>query len=173
MEFTRTELYYLINHRTGVLWLAYADLSEANLEYCPLSGAILVGATLEAANLQHVDLQNANLYGAILIKANLRQANLAGANLQGVDLLDAHLGGAKLTGVQIQDRQFLRAKYWIGATMPDGSHYDGRYRLKGDLVAADVDRADRSDPAAMAAMYKVPLEEYQKGQLWADQNLKD
>lgn len=55
--------------------------------------------------------------------------------------------------------------------MPDGTRYDGRYRLAGDLEVAKVDKHDIDDPAAMAQFYKVSLEDYLQGQKWAEENL--
>jgi hypothetical protein len=64
MEFTKKELYMLLNQSTKSLWLAGADLSGAWLR-----GADLSGANLSEANLVGADLSFANLTGADLVGA--------------------------------------------------------------------------------------------------------
>jgi uncharacterized protein YjbI with pentapeptide repeats len=79
-----------------------ADLREANLSYANLSQADLRGADLREANLsdanlQGTNLQGANLQGATLNNARLIRTNLQGANLQNARLREAHLSDTDFT----------------------------------------------------------------------------
>jgi hypothetical protein len=105
MEFTRVELYTLINMRPvdRRLWLSGADLSGADLSKADLSGA--------------------NLNEAILNEAELRWTRLRGAGLTGADLSEANLTGAKMTAEQLAQARTVQ-----GATMPDGAEYPGKIR---------------------------------------------
>jgi hypothetical protein len=147
--------------------LQRARLNEANLRRADLRGADLRGAGLFRANLE----------GARLFKADLRGVHLVGANLQGAylgqaDLQGAHLAGANLHGVhQLSSRQLAQVNRLKGATMPDGSRYDGRFILVGDIKQAAKNDVDPDDPAAMAEWYCVPTEVYWAGQAWAHKNL--
>jgi len=139
----------------------------ADLRGADLRGANLRGVDLRMANLQKADLSGADLQGARLNRANLRITDLSGANLQGVDLFNTDLELAN----NLSDEQLAQARRLRAATMLDGSHYDGRFNLPGDLRDADVFHVDTNDPAAMASFYDVSLEEYQRGQEWADKHL--
>jgi uncharacterized protein YjbI with pentapeptide repeats len=88
MEFTRYELYNLIN-RPGPLWLVRADLQHADLRAANLKGAKLILADLKYADLSDADLSGADLSGADLRWANLDWADLSKANLNGTLLIDA------------------------------------------------------------------------------------
>jgi uncharacterized protein YjbI with pentapeptide repeats len=61
MEFTRKELYFLLNSPKP-LWLVGADLSKAVLNRADLSGATLFGTSLAGAKL----LDEASLRGAVM-----------------------------------------------------------------------------------------------------------
>jgi hypothetical protein len=61
-----------------------------------------------------------------------------------------------------------------GSIMPDGSQYDGRFNLVGDIQFArflDLE-LDVNDPAQMAEFYDVTADQYQRGQAWAHEFLK-
>ena len=55
--------------------------------------------------------------------------------------------------------------------MPDGTRYDRRFRLKGDLELDQVLGVDIEDEDQMARRYGVDIEIYRAGQEWAQQNL--
>jgi hypothetical protein len=55
--------------------------------------------------------------------------------------------------------------------MPDGSRYNGRFNLQGDLKTAYREQVNVTDPAAVAAFLGTSLEDYQRGQAWAQENL--
>jgi len=48
--------------------------------------------------------------------------------------------------------------------MPDGSAYNGRFNLAGDIDLARWGKVDPGDPAAMAYFLGVSLERYLRGQ---------
>ena len=83
MEFTRTELYTLLNLHPSdrPLWLIEVDLSGANL----------TGANLSEANLSGADLRGARLYRADLERADLGGAKLGGAYMEGANLTKARM----------------------------------------------------------------------------------
>ena len=64
--------------------VAGANLPNAILARCNLSGADLSGASMARANLSDANLIDANLSEVNLFGANLSGANLSGANLTGV-----------------------------------------------------------------------------------------
>jgi hypothetical protein len=68
-------------------------------------------------------------------------------------------------------RILIMAKSLSGATMLDGSRYAGRFQLSGDIARAKLHKINLQDPEAMAKFYGVSLEEYQRDQEWAQENL--
>lgn len=135
-------------------WLYDGTLKRVNLTHAHLQNADLQEADLEKsklnmADLRWADLRNANLKGACLAKANLYRANLDGANLQNAVMIGTNLQGAyNLVVAQLNQVRCLQ-----NATMPDGSHYDGRFSLPGDLQNAKGRRIDINDSAAMEKFY--------------------
>lgn len=123
----------------------------------------LTDGTLKGANLQRANLRN-----AFLEKADLRGIFLYEADLQGAFLQRSNLEGAR----KLEDDQLAQVKYFRGAVMPDGSSYDGRFNLAGDLKwAHKSEKIAPDDHEAMANFYGVSLEEYLRGQAWAQENL--
>jgi hypothetical protein len=123
-------------------------------------------------------LTDGTLRGANLLRANLRKAYLEKADLQDVlfykaDLQGAYLQWSNLTGARyLEEYQLVQVKYIRGATMPDGSCYNGRFNLVGDLAwAHHVLKVDSENHQAMADFYGVPLEDYLQGQTWAREHL--
>ncbi|MBN1666136.1 MAG: hypothetical protein JW862_03585 [Anaerolineales bacterium] len=53
-----------------------------------------------------------------------------------------------------------------GATIPDGSRYDGRFNLAGDLANARSANLDPNNPVKTADFYGVALSEYLVDQDW-------
>jgi hypothetical protein len=47
--------------------------------------------------------------------------------------------------------------------MPDGKHYNGRFKLSGDIETARREQADPDDPSSMAGYYGISLEDYKSG----------
>jgi hypothetical protein len=113
------------------------------------------------------------LYDGSLQGANLDGANLAGADLTGADLGRVWFMGANLEGVRgLSDEQLVLVDTLRGAKMPDGQRYDGRYRLWADMQMVAAHGVNSDDPAQMANYYGVSVEDYQRGQEWADANLE-
>jgi hypothetical protein len=173
------------------VYLPLANLQEAQLRRADLQKVRLWEANLQKARLMTANLQGAGLTGAKLQRAYPMEANLRGAHLGGTNLLGANLwrasleeakGRANLQGAYLVEANLLRAQeltdeqlvtaYGLrGATMPDDSHYDGRFNLQGDIKDAKRDKVNPNDPEAMAHFYGVPLEVYFAGQEWARENL--
>jgi Pentapeptide repeats (8 copies) len=135
-------------------------LCHAHLERADLCKASLVEVDLHQAHLQNADLSLANLTGAKLTRANLEGANLSAATLGGADLFKADLRDAHNVSLD----QLSEAKRLCFATMPDGTPYDGRFNLPGDIELARWGKVDVADPAAMAYFLGVALETYLHGQ---------
>jgi uncharacterized protein YjbI with pentapeptide repeats len=140
------------------------SLCNVHMEAANLSEASLRKADFHQARLQSSDLSGADLSESKLTRARLMGANLAGANLGGADMYKVNLTGARnLTAAQLR-----RAKRLFGAILPDGSTYDGRYQLNGDLEFAGWGQVDVNDAEAMAKFFGVSLEVYLEGQRTAD-----
>ena len=124
-------------------------------------------------------LQNGALRGASLAWSNLKDANIRRADLREIDFTGVliegtHLQKSILDGSKgLGPEQFVQLRYLVGAILPDGTRYDGRYRLPVELdwVRRETD-IDIEDPQQMAAFYIVPLDIYLAGQQWADENLE-
>jgi hypothetical protein len=145
-----------------------ARLWSADLQRTRLNDASLRGASLFSASLQGASLKNADLQGADLRRADLQRAVLSEANLRGAQLWYANLREADVTDVQLVQADCLR-----GATMPDGSHYDGRFNLARDVGWARGEHIGSDDSESMAMFYGVSPEEYHLGQAWAVKHLQE
>jgi hypothetical protein len=105
-------------------------------------------------------------------------------------LEQAILIGANLKGSTVTDEQLSLAYILTYTVMPDGSFYDGKFNLVGDLRGALQSNIDIRSPRAMAnyysitaevsadpitqarmEYYKVSTDEYLSGQQWAKENL--
>jgi len=140
--------------------LSGVALCRAELEGADLMKARLDGVDFHQANLEGADLRMCNLRVAKLVRANLQGANISEADLTRVDLYKADMRGARnLTGEQLS-----KATRLMGARMPDGSYYDGRFNLPGDLALAIWGKVEIDDPEAMAKFYGVSVEVYLEGQ---------
>jgi hypothetical protein len=144
-------------------------LKDGSLHGVDLDGVDLQGVNLGGADLKRARLKGANLRGAALHWTDLGGADLSGVSLAGANLLWANLRDARgVTDGQLSGAYILRR-----ATLPDGSHYDGRYNLRGDLDDARLDRVRPDDAEGLARWYDVPLEAYRRGQVWARDNLPE
>jgi hypothetical protein len=142
--------------------------SQVNEEAIRASEELRAQGWLTDGSLQGADLSRANLENAYLEGVNLTDASLYKANLKGAHIQRSNLKGARGT----KGEQFAQVGNLRGTTMPDGNRYDGRYNLARDIAwAGHTDGVDTSDPAAMADWYGVSLEDYQRGQEWARENL--
>jgi CheY-like chemotaxis protein len=95
-----------------------------------------------------------------LVRATLKGANLSKANITGADLFKTNLVDA----IGLTQAQLRSAKRLIGATLPDGKLYDGRYNLEGDKQFLAWSHIDSNNAAEMAKMLGIPEEEYVQGQ---------
>lgn len=146
-------------------WLGDGSLDGVPLCDCHLEGADLLKASLRKvdlhrAHMQQADLSMADLTGAKLSRTNMQGVNFSQAILKDVDLYKSNLSGAR----NLTSEQLAQARRLFGATMPDGSVYDGRFNLPGDLDFAHWGRVDVNDPEAMARFFGVPLDRYLEGQ---------
>ncbi|QPC83973.1 pentapeptide repeat-containing protein [Phototrophicus methaneseepsis] len=121
---------------------------------------------LEDGLLAARELRGSNWHSANLYKADLEECDLTNAVLKKADFVYANLKGAK-----VAEQQLMHTETMYGATMPDGSRYDGRYNLPGDAAFAKRSEVDTGSPEDMARWYGVSLERYLKGQQWAKQHL--
>src|SRR5512146_2144038 len=102
-----------------------------------LRGTALCQAQMGNADLMGADLRNIDFHQANLEFADLRKAQLNGAKLNRASLFRANFDQADLRGAQnLTDQQLARANQLLGAIMPDGTTYDGRFNLPGDLARA-------------------------------------
>ena len=131
-------------------------LCQAQMGNADLMGADLRNVDFHQANLEFADLRKARLNGAKLNRASLYRANFDQADLTYADLYKANLRGAQ----NLTAQQLAAANQLLGAVMPDGQTYDGRFNLPGDLVRARWAKVNPDDPASMAEFYGVTLDEY-------------
>jgi len=140
-----------------------------------LSGVALCQAQLQDANLMESNLTNTDFHQACLDAADLRKArlngtkfnraSLQGVNFDGADLTLADLYKANLRGAtNLTEAQLAKANQLLGAIMPDGKVYDGRFNLPGDLGRAKWAKVDPADREAMANFYGVSLVQFDAGQ---------
>ena len=154
--------------------LSSGALASVNLRYVVLHGANLRRANLRQADLsmadlRRADLSSANLQGARLCHTKLNTSNLTMTNLQKADLYHADLAGAR----NVSDKQLAQASRLTGATMPDESHYDGRFNLPGDIVFAQRGGVNTDECDEMATFYGVSLDEYEQGQMWKRKHMTE
>lgn len=135
-------------------------LIHAHLEGADLMNADLEGVDFHQAHMEFADLSSANLRDAKLVRASLKGANLTKTKLQGADLFKANLADA----IGLTPAQLRTAKRLIGAILPDGKFYDGRYNLDGDRDFLAWSRIDPNDATEIARMLGVPEEAYLQGQ---------
>lgn len=159
---------------------------RANLEGAELYEASLKGADLSLANLKNANLNQAKLNNATLIVIDLEGAFLHGADLEGAELgssshtdflkdaefVNTNLKGAKFlhsieeSEEEMQIHHLLQARRLRESIMPDGTRYDGRFNLYGDIRGAQAFGCNINDPVDMADYYEITVEEYLIGQEW-------
>ncbi len=135
-------------------------LCHANLQGADLMEADLAKIDFHQVHMAFADLSKANLAGAQLDRADLHGANFSLANLEGADLFKTNL----LNAHNLTEQQLATCKRLIGATMPDGSIYDGRYNLAGDIEFMKWARIAPGETDKIATMLGVTVETYLKGQ---------
>ena len=145
-------------------------LTDGSLRGIALCQAILQGADLKEADLCYVDLHQASLDDADLTDAKLQaaklnRASLQGANLKGTNFTNADLYKVNLRGARnLTEAQLFALNELFGSIMPDGTVYNGRFNLFGDLARAKWAKVNTGDPKSMAEFYGVTVEDYLQGQ---------
>lgn len=129
---------YAIDSYFAMSWLDEADFSKAQLYTC---------------NFHRAHLKSVNFVGATLRECDLRSAELQGANFTDAHLTGCKLGNANLKGAVIHDSQLAEAHCLYYAKMPDGTLYDGRFNLEGDIERAREEGIDVNDVALMKRWY--------------------
>jgi uncharacterized protein YjbI with pentapeptide repeats len=161
--------------------LTLNDLHEAVLPEVVMIGVEARRADFSGANLERADLSEANLIEARFVGANLRgawleEAELDDADLENADLTDAEmfdtvLVRANLKAAKVTEVQLAQVNALTRATMPDGTRYDGRYDLEGDMIDAEDSGVDLTSVIEIAHWYDIEVEVYEAGQVWAKMNL--
>lgn len=131
--------------------LVNAVLSDSNMEWASLDGSDLSSANLTNVNLDfgrliEANLSNANLSGATLKNTHMYRANFTNTNLENVDFEFADCRNIVLLGARLDITELSKARSLRGAIMPDGSRYDGRFRLFYDELDAKSRGVDIDDP---------------------------
>lgn len=114
-------------------------------------------------------LQDGSLYGWFIQRANFEGLNLKDANVNGLGLFRCNLKDVRITDEQLAQLNDLRLTY-----MPDGTLYDGRFCLSGDI---DWARSKYGIDFMLASLetladyYEVSAENFIEGQRWAHENL--
>ncbi len=135
-------------------WLNDADLENASLRYAKLQKSHLFNTVLQKADLQYSDFRGAYFFGADL-------RNVSGNN---INIEDANIWETNLFGASLSEEMLMKAKRLRGSTLPNGSRYNGKFNLIGDLEDAKKDGVDVDNPTAMAAWYVVSTGSYEEGQ---------
>ncbi|MEA1978346.1 MAG: pentapeptide repeat-containing protein [Chloroflexota bacterium] len=154
-------------------------LEDGSLCKIPLCHVHFEGADLFKAKLADVDFHQAHMAKSNLSMADLSGAKLSRADLQGADFSEANLENTDMFKTNLEearnltDEQLLKVKRLWGATMPDGTPYDGRFKLQGDTEFAQWAKVDADDPEAMAYFFGVSLEIYTQGQEQREPLLKE
>ncbi len=162
---------------TGDGSLAGKNFYNANLEGALLADSNFKQSIFAGAKLTKTTLYNANFAEAVLIFADLSRASANGANFSKTKFHRAKLTGAALVRANFQDSDITdttlkSAAELRYAILPDGTKYDGRYRLPAEREMYTSFYQDEDTPENWAEFYDITVEEYISGQDWADKNLK-
>lgn len=126
--------------------LSDSNMEQASVENSDLSGANLTNVNLHFGKLIKANLIDSNLSSAILTNAFLYRANLTNANLENANFENADCREVLLLGARIDLASLSKARALRGAIMPDGSRYDGRFRLYWDELSAKNRGIDLDNP---------------------------
>lgn len=114
-------------------------------------------------------LQDGSLYGWFIQRANFDGINMKDANVNGLGLFRCSLKDVRITDKQLAQLNDLRLTH-----MPDGTLYDGRFCLSGDIDWARTHYGIDFLVArieTLADYYEVSTEDFIAGQHWAYENL--
>lgn len=149
----------LIYNNSGVIGLFHANFSNIDFRNDFLTQTDLRGVTFENANLSgtrllEANLNKANLRNSVLDNCELKGATFHKADLTGASLRNTELAFSNLQGAIINENQLKNVDNLLGAIMPDGSIYNGKYALKRDIDFAKGFNIDTSDNHAMNVWYQ-------------------
>ncbi|MCU0493620.1 MAG: pentapeptide repeat-containing protein [Chloroflexaceae bacterium] len=137
------------------------DMSQGDLLGADLSGSF-VEVCLERAMLRYARISG-DFYRGTFAGANCQHSRISGEFFQtsfrhvdfsGADLSGAIFDGVDLEGATITEAQLRTLTRLYRSVMPDGTRYDGRFWLAGDLRAARASGFDLNDPEAMRRFYE-------------------
>jgi uncharacterized protein YjbI with pentapeptide repeats len=152
--------------------LSDGSLQGLDLRFVHMQGVDLSTADLSKSNLNSADMRAANLAYAHMVSARLHKVNLRGANFEKADLRDADLTESILQDtINLRADQLIQTYKLRGAMLPDGSRYDGRFNLMGDISSAYSFGIDIENPEALASYYGISVEDYLVGQSWVHDHL--
>ncbi len=161
-------------------WLVDGSLHKKAFMNANLSNSELFYASLEncwftRANFQNAILFESNLKGAHFEEADFSNADLAGADLYASHMQDAIIVNSKLHKANLEhsgllDEQLAKAETLKGAIMPNGSIYNGCYRLQEEIDAFITRYGEFKTSKEWATYYGVSVDEYDAGQKWADEH---
>ena len=142
-------------------WLCDGSLRGLALCHAQLQDADLMEADLCSVDFHQGNLDFANLSKARLNNTKLNRASLQRANFDHADLTYADMYKANLRGAHnLTSEQLSTAHQLLGAIMPDGTVYDGRFDLSGDLARARWAKVNLDDAERMAEFYGVTVQVY-------------
>lgn len=149
----------LRNSQLGLLDLSGLNLSRANLAMADLSESRLTGVDLQEADLWKAKLVSADLSCSVLENTNLSGCTLTRSVLVGASLKKANLSSAVLFECAVTDDQLSQTSTLFGTIMPDGSFYDGRFRLELDTLWAENCGVDIDDPKQLCEWHRLSRRE--------------
>ncbi len=163
--------------------LEMADLSDWNLDFADLHGALLRGASLARAslmetNLSEADLRECDLRGAMIIDSNLRNTDLRHADARhatfiGSDLTHAHREGANFNFANLDsDNSGADLDTGTVGSIDDSnlhSSIENLYQVFAQYHAPE--HIDFSPLLSVAhedavALYRTPLRQIESQALW-------
>lgn len=154
----------------------HAEITGAHLNMSNFSGAKFNGAKLDDARIDESIFVNAMFHRASLRNVRIFASLENNFLLRGCDFIEADLTGlAALCNVEGQIReapefQLVACNALWGSIMPDGSKYDGRYNLEGDINSALAKKVNIQQAQEMAAFYEVSVDKFLAGQSWFFKN---
>lgn len=133
--------------------LSKVNLSNADLSYIDLRGAMLREANLSGVNLQNSDLRKADFWGANLSGGNLsnsdlRRANLAWAEMNKVDMHESNLNSANLTSAQLIESDLRGAEIkWVqlSSALLNNSNLKDAILFDSKLIMANLTNCNLSN----------------------------
>jgi len=107
------------------MWFYRAYAGALNANVWMRQRAYLYFLSLRRHRLAYADLSYLNLQGIDLRVADLRHANLHHTDLRHARLAGADLSGADLSLADMHDGQLDEVRSLQGATLPDGTQFEG------------------------------------------------